>query len=295
MIRIYCIACMLFASLWAGILHDRTDLEGEDERGARISSHVTLVSDVAYGKHPKERFDVYAPQHTTPLASLPVIFMVHGGAWMIGDKTYQNVIENKVAYWVEQKGYLLVSINYPMLPTTPVSDQLKSVAKALGYFQANAEKYGGDKNKVVLMGHSAGAHLIAMLASSDALYKTYAITPPKAAVSLDSAVLDTPSLMSAKHLRLYDRAFGDNPAYWQTLSPYHQLSTKRMPFAAVCSTKRDDSCPQAKAFLEKAASLGTVVALVEEPMSHKDINALLGKELIYTKRVDDFIATSLER
>lgn len=65
MIRIYCIACMLFVSLWAGILHDRTDLEGEDERGARISSHVTLVSDIAYGKHPKERFDVYTPQHTT--------------------------------------------------------------------------------------------------------------------------------------------------------------------------------------------------------------------------------------
>jgi len=295
MIRIGLIVCLLIVGMSAGMLRDHSDLEGEDERGARISSHVKRISDVAYGKHPKERFDVYAPTHTTPLASLPVIFMVHGGAWMIGDKSYQNVIENKVAYWVEQKGYLFVSVNYPMLPATPVNDQLKSVAKALGYFQANAEKYGGDKNKVVLMGHSAGAHLIAMLASSDALYKTYAITPPKAAVSLDSAVLNTPSLMTSKHLRLYDRAFGDNPAYWQSLSPYHQLLAKRMPFMAVCSTKRDDSCPQAQAFLDKAASLGTVVALVQEPMSHKDINALLGKELIYTKRVDDFIAASLER
>lgn len=147
---------------------------------------------------------------------------------------------------------------------------------------------GGDKAKFIVMGHSAGAHIIAMIASSTALYTLNDITPPIAAVLLDSAVMDTPTLMSTKHMRLYDQAFGNDPNYWQSLSPYHQLSSARMPLLAVCSTKRDDSCPQAENFLKKAASLGTKTLLLKENMSHKEINQRLGAELTYTKAVDDF-------
>jgi hypothetical protein len=95
--------------------------------------------------------------------------------------------------------------------------------------------------------------------------------------------------MSAKHMRLYDQAFGSDPAYWQSLSPYHQLTTKRMPLLAVCSTKREDSCPQAEKFIAKASSFGTQTALLKENMSHKEINIRLGEEATYTKAVDDFL------
>lgn len=270
----------------AGPLRDALN-STEEEKEALFHTAIRTHSNLAYGSLIKERLDVYMPEHLTQ--HVPVLFMVHGGAWMIGDKKHQSVIENKVAYWVEKKGYIVVSINYPMLPSTPVNEQLYAVAKALGYVQAHCEEWGGDKNKVVLMGHSAGAHLIALLAANDALYQRYAITPPKAAVFLDSAVMNTPVLMQEKHLRLYDRAFGNNPTYWQSLSPYHQLNTKRMAMLAVCSTQREDSCPQAKAFLDKATSLGTITRLVSEPLSHKDINVLLGQDLTYTKIVDDFL------
>ncbi len=143
------------------------------------------------------------------------------------------------------------------------------------------------------MGHSAGAHLIAMIASSSSLYSQYGIIQPRAAIFLDSAAMDTPTLMNDKHLRLYDRAFGDNLAYWQSLSPLHQLTNKRMPLLAVCSTKRDEACPQSKSFLDKAKSFGTQTLLVPEEMSHKDINLLLGEEPTYTKIVDDFLKSVL--
>ena len=167
------------------------------------------------------------------------------------------------------------------------------MAKALSVAQAKSASWGGDKTKFILMGHSAGAHIIAMLAATDTLYKANAITPPIAAVFLDSAAMDTPSLMRAQHLRLYDQAFGNDPAYWQSLSPYHQLTSKRMPFLAVCSTKRDDSCPQAENFLAKASSFGTKTVLLKENMSHRDINKLLGENASYTKSVDDFLNNAI--
>lgn len=279
----------LFQSLHAGILRDRLGLgDEEEEKEAVFSNEVRIVANVSYGNSAKERFDVYTPLHVNMQTLAPVIFMVHGGAWRTGDKKMQNVVENKVNYWVA-KGYIVISTNYKLLPDAPVSEQLNDVAKALGAAQAKSATWGGDKAKFILMGHSAGAHLIALLASSQTLYATNGITPPVAAVFLDSAVMDTPTLMSAKHYRLYDQAFGSDPSYWQSLSPYHQLTTKRMPLLAVCSTKRDDSCPQAENFLKKAASFGTKTLLIKENMTHKEINQLLGKELAYTKAVDDFI------
>lgn len=279
----------LFQSLQAGILRDRLSLgDEEDENEAMFSKEVQRIANVSYGNNAKERFDVYTPLHvnTQPLA--PVIFMVHGGAWRTGDKKMQNVVENKVNYWVA-KGYIVISTNYKLLPDAPVSEQLNDIAKALGVAQAKSASWGGDKAKFIVMGHSAGAHLIALLASSQTLYASNAITPPIAAVLLDSAVMDTPMLMNAKHMRLYDQVFGNDPVYWQSLSPYHQLTTKRMPLLAVCSTKRDDSCPQAEKFLNKASTFGTKTVLLKENMTHKEINQLLGKDPAYTKAVDDFL------
>lgn len=281
---------VLFQSLHAGILRDRLSLGGEEdeEKEARFSKEIRLIANVSYGTDAKERFDVYTPLHVNTSSLSPVIFMVHGGAWRIGDKTSQSVVENKVNYWVK-KGYIVISTNYKILPDSPVNEQVKSVAKALGVAQEKSASWGGNKAQFIVMGHSAGAHIIAMIASSNSLYATNAITPPIAAVALDSAVMDTPALMNAKHMRLYDHAFGSDPAYWQSLSPFHQLSSARMPLLAVCSTKRDDSCSQAEKFLTKASSFGTKTLLLKENMSHKEINQLLGVDATYTKAVDDFL------
>ena len=277
---------LFVSSLEAGLFRDSIDAESP-EKEATLSAHVHVLKNISYGTSRHEVMDVYLPVKAVPNA--PIIFMVHGGAWIIGDKGNESVIQNKVPYFVEQKNAIFVSINYPMLPSTPVLEQLHSVAKALGYVQKLAPQWQTSAQNVILMGHSAGGHLIAMLSAEDALYTAYGITPPKAAVFLDSAVYDTPALMRASHLRLYDRAFGDNPTFWRYLSPYHRLDSKRMPMLAVCSTKREDSCPQAKAFLDKAASLGTKTQLLTEAMSHKEINLLVGKEAMYTQSIESFL------
>ena len=114
-----------------------------------------------YGKHAEQNLAAYLPVKPT---SAPIILMVHGGAWCIGDKAMTKVTLNKVNRWVT-KGFIFVSINYRMIPDgANVSMQAEDVADALAYVQKHAKEWGGDTDKIIVMGHSAGAQLAALVA-----------------------------------------------------------------------------------------------------------------------------------
>ena len=109
------------------------------------------------------------------------------------------------------------------------------------------------------------------------------------AVLLDSAALDVPELMRQRHLRLYDAAFGDDPAYWKTNSPLHQLERSGPPMLAVCSTRRALSCLQAEAFAAHARNLQRSAEVQSYNASHRDLNQTLGLNNDYTAQVDSFL------
>ena len=245
-----------------------------------------VVRDVAYGPDPAQRFDVYVP--ATPaagLAPLPAIFFVHGGAWAFGDKTNTRVVEPKVAHWVAQ-GYIVISADYRMLPT-PVAQQADDVAAAIAFAQSHAASWGGDPRRFILMGHSAGAHLVALISAGTHTAATP--QPWRGSVLLDSAALDVPALMNARHPGLYDRAFGDDPRQWIAVSPMAQLAPGTPPMLAVCSSRRRESCGRADRFAEKAIGLGGQVRVLREDLSHLQINATLGAASDYTAQVDAFM------
>ena len=244
-----------------------------------------ILRDIAYGSDPAQRFDVYLPpnpQHA------PIIFMVHGGAWKAGDKNGLGIINNKIAHWLPQ-GYIFVSTNYRLFPNAPPQEQVKDVAKALATAQQQAASWGGDPAQFILMGHSAGAHLITLLAVSPTLAQQNGVKPYLGTVSLDSAALNVEQLMQARQGRFFADVFGKDAQYWPSVSPYHQLKTAGKPLLMVCSIKRGFSCPPAKSFVEKAQGLGNNAALVEEDLSHADINQQLGLDNLYTKQVDSFM------
>ncbi len=263
-----------------------------DVRSSRAPEGTREIADVAYGADPSQRFDVYLP--ATPVsatAPMPVIFFVHGGGWAFGDKAMRRVVEPKVAHWVAQ-GWVVVSANTRLLPT-PVAQQADDVAAAIAVAQSQAASWGADANRFVLMGHSAGAHLVALVAAGA---KTPAHPKPwRGAVLLDSAVLDLPLLMAHRHLGLYDNAFGTDPAQWPALSPYAALGTRPdsdaipAPFLEVCSSRRAESCPQADRFAARAQSLGGQARVLREDLSHGEINATLGAPSDYTSQVDAFL------
>jgi arylformamidase len=241
-----------------------------------------MLRNVAYGADEDQRFDVYAPLGAQ---GAPVIFLVHGGGWAIGDKAAARVVENKVAYWLP-RGFAIVAVNYRMLPKIDPVEQARDVARALAAAQKQAPRWGGDPHKFIPMGHSAGAHLIALLAAAPGLAAEAGAQLWVGAVLLDSGALDVPEIMNGRHFGLYDHAFGSDPAYWQASSPFHQLSRGGPPLLLVCSTRRFISCPQAERFLAKARSFGTRAELLRLDLSHGEINSQLGAAPDYTAAVD---------
>ncbi|WKB54452.1 alpha/beta hydrolase [Eleftheria terrae] len=248
---------------------------------------VRLVADLAYGLQAEQRFDVYRPLRAR---SAPVIFMVHGGGWKRGDKAHATFVQNKVQRWTEL-GFVVISTNYRLLPGTPPDEQARDVARAVALAQRRAEEWGGDRNKFILLGHSAGAHLVGMLASSPALAQRHGVNAWLGSVLLDSAALDVVTLMQGPHFPLHDDAFGADPAYWPGVSPYHLLQQKAAPLLMVCSIPRQTSCDEARRFAARASLLGSVAEVEPEALSHREINELLGLEPGYTGRVERFLAT----
>jgi arylformamidase len=248
--------------------------------GARVER------DLAYGTDPQQRLDVYLPAKAD---GAPVIFMVHGGAWRQGSKSLWRVVKNKVAHWVG-KGYIFVSTNYPMLPSADPLTQADSVAKALAFVQSKLRSWGGDPTHLVVMGHSSGAHLVALLAADPAISARQGVTPWLATVSLDSAAMDVDAVMRRRHFRFYDQAFTQDPAYWRRASPLHRLTGKPLtPLLIVCSSRRADSCPQGRAFAAKVTGFGGRAEMLPVPLTHPEVNDLLGTQSAYTDGVDAFL------
>ena len=261
--------------------------EGKSEP-LTLPSYVKAQLDVSYGADPAQRMDVYMPATRNGHAPMPVIFMVHGGAWMIGDKSTANVVMNKITRWIP-KGYVVVCPNYRMLPKTDVQGEVDDVGKALAYAQAHAADWGGDASRFVLMGHSAGAHLVSLMSAAPELALNQGARPWLGTVSLDSASMDVVRTMQEKHYSFYDKVFGSDQGFWQQVSPYGRLRKAPAPMMLVCSTKRADSCPQARSFADKVNALGGKATVLPVDLTHADVNKKLGESSAYTDAVEAFL------
>jgi acetyl esterase/lipase len=244
-----------------------------------------------YGPSPEQTLDVYCPPNAH---DAPIIVMVHGGAWAIGDKNSKSVVINKLRHWLP-KGFILVSIDYRLLPEAMPDVQANDVAVALAYVERSAPAWGGDFSRLILMGHSAGAHLVALLSAYPALVTAAGGWPWSGTVVLDSAALDVNDVMSHPHPRLYDDAFGRDPSYWASVSPTASLSPEAVPMLLVCSLLRPDHpCVAARAFAAAVGkATGKAPPVLPEPLTHGGIDNDLGLPGLYTLAVDHFIASRI--
>ncbi len=253
------------------------------------------LKNVAYGGASLEKLDVFFAGKKSTVTLAPIILMVHGGGWCVGDKGGAMMTENKVARWVP-KGLVFISINYPMINDgSNALAQASHVAKAAAFVQANAQKWGGDPTKLVLMGHSAGAHLVSLVNASAKIRQANGMRPILGTVSLDAGAVDVVKQMPNVYPFLktrYREAFGTTEAEWITASPFHQIDPSAAPWLGVCSSSRkDDPCGQAKAYADKSKSLGIKAAVQPERKNHSAINKELGKPGDYTSKVESFMAS----
>jgi arylformamidase len=244
-----------------------------------------VMRDLAYGPHARQRYDLYLPAKPT---GAPTIFFIHGGAWKHGDKSNLGSIRNKARRWTAA-GAFVVSTNYRLVPEVNPVEQARDIGRALAAAQAQVAALGGNADDFVLMGHSAGAHLVALLASSPNLMRESGATPWRGSVLLDAGAIDVVQIMRLPHLPLFDAAFGADPAVWEVASPMQRLSSKTAPILAVCSAERRISCAHNERFLDKAKSFGTRTQLLPMPLNHMQINRELGEDNAYTRDVEAFM------
>jgi acetyl esterase/lipase len=263
--------------------------DGADDAPARRfvpPPGVTVESDLAYGNDPAQQLDVYRPADGH---GAPVLLFVHGGGWRRGDKAMPRMVANKVAHWVG-RGFVFASMNYRMLPAADPVEQAEDVARALAFVQREAPRWGGDLARVVLIGHSAGAHLAALVTADPDFAMRHGVSPWRATVAIDSAALDIEAIMTRRHYRFYDPVFGTDPAFWRAASPMHRLQGLPVaPMLLVCSSERDDSLPPAQAFAARATELGGRATVLPVALGHLQINDLLGADAGYTGAVDAFL------
>ena len=270
-------------------------VERLQQRASRRSAASTPdLGDVAYGPDTRQKLDVFLPKSADKSPGAPIVLMVHGGGWCVGDKAAGKVTENKVARWV-RKGFIVVSANYPMVGDgSNALAQAHHIAKATAFVQAKAGDWGGDPKRVILMGHSAGAHLVSLVNADASIRSANAVGPILGAISLDAGAIDVvrqmPNVYSFLKVR-YHEAFGDSESEWIAASPFHKLDQTAAPWLGVCSTTRkDDPCAQASAYADKSNGLGVRASALPQRKNHSAINADLGTPGDYTRAVEAFMA-----
>ncbi|MGF1581891.1 MAG: alpha/beta fold hydrolase [Gemmataceae bacterium] len=176
--------------------------------------------------------DVYAPKQGK---DHPVMVFIHGGGWRKGDKANAVVSRIKAPHFVGAD-YVLVSINYRLSPKVQHPTHVQDVAKALAYVHEHIANYGGDPNKMFIMGHSAGAHLAALVAVDERYLRAVGndLNLLSGVVLLDSAAYDIPRFVNdlkagPTMVAMYKAAFGPEKN-WKLASPLtHVAPQKNIP------------------------------------------------------------------
>ncbi len=186
---------LLLSSLLGGILMtdaDKKVLEEKQKQIAALPKGTQVILDQSYSESnfagtkfgSAQNLDLYVPPGEGPF---PLILWIHGGGWHSGAKDLCSV-----GRWIPA-GFAIASVNYRLTVDTPFPAQIEDCFSALIWLRQNSNKYKIDPNKVVVSGHSAGAHLAALVAftgNTEAFVKKSDVSTQVQAASLWSGPYD---------------------------------------------------------------------------------------------------------
>jgi len=255
--------------------------------GADAAGGVELVRsrDIRYATTPGvdarfQSLDIYTPKDAR---GLPVIVMIHGGGWRGGDKGNRPVGENLAQRYCPE-GFVLVSVNYRLTPAGRHPANIQDVAKAVAWVHDHIAEHGGDPEQMFVMGHSAGAHLAALVAADERWLKAEGkpLSILKGAVLLDTAAYDIPRYMKgfaesrsgSVMRRLYEDAFGDTEEAWRDASPQARVARGKgiPPMLMFYTGRRMAANVLASAFVEALRGAGVKAAAIDTvTLEHSEI------------------------
>lgn len=166
---------------------------------AAVASAQEKKADIPYveGGHARHVLDVYTPAER-PAGGLPVVFWIHGGGWQAGDKADVGLKPRVLT----ERGFVLVSTNYRLLPEVSMEELVDDVARAVAWVHRHVAAHGGDPGRIVVGGHSAGAQLAALLCTDERHLARHGVplTALVGCVPVDGDTYDIPKIiMTAEH------------------------------------------------------------------------------------------------
>ena len=190
---------------------------------------VEVVKDIAYyeGKDAdpvKHKLDLYLPKGKK---DFPVFFFVHGGAWRGGDKKLYGKIGSVFA----QNGVGMVAISYRLSPAVQHPAHVQDVARAFAWTVHNIAKHGGKADQIALSGHSAGGHLVALLATDDSYLKGEKLSRKNV-----KGVVPLSGVFTIRHTDRSESVFGKEESC-KNASPMTHVQTHLPPFLILYAEK----------------------------------------------------------
>ncbi len=252
-----------------------------------VQVKLKIVRDQPYAEpaDPRQKVDIYAPHDAR---NLPVVFWIHGGGWEVGDRT---AIQMKPQAFVD-KGFVFVSTGYRLLPDVEMATIFRDIAKSFRWVHDHIAEHGGDPNRILVMGHSAGAQLAALLCIDDSYLKAEGLplTLIKGCVPVDGDTYDVPAIIETAETRRrvhglaqakfgHREKFGNDPAKHRDYSAVTHVARGKdiPPFLILHVADHPDTTAQAQRLgaVLKGAEIPARVFAAKET-SHSKINENLG-------------------
>jgi acetyl esterase/lipase len=210
--------------VWAGLAPARDDKPAAKPDAKPAPFEVERHKDIAYradkdADKERHKLDVYCPKGQK---DFPVVLFVHGGSWKSGNKNLYAGVGEAFA----RHGIGMVICNYRLSPKVQHPAHVEDVAKAFAWTHENIGKYGGKVENLFVCGHSAGGHLVALLATDPQYLKAEKRSPGDI-----RGVIPISGVYEISHqVVVFNSAFGKDEEVCKKASPLTHVTGKHPPF-----------------------------------------------------------------
>jgi acetyl esterase/lipase len=246
-----------FATLLAILfLAPLTSALAQPQTAVSAPAKLIVKQDIPYAEpaDPRQKVDIYGPEGAK---NLPVVFWIHGGGWQTGDRTNVQV---KPQAFVD-KGFVFVSTGYRLLTNVDMGTIFRDIAKSIRWVHDHIAEHGGDPNRILVMGHSAGAQLAALICIDDRYLKAEGLSLGiiKGCAPVDGDTYDVPAIIETAETRLrvhgmpmpkfgHRLKFGNDPAKHRDYSAVTHVAKGKgiPPFLILHVADHPDTSAQAE-------------------------------------------------
>ena len=252
--------------------------------GKEFRKKLPCILDVSYGDTPLQKLDIFGKK---TLKNASVHIFIHGGYWRALDKSDHSQLANPFV----ENNILYFSINHDLCPAVTLSEIIQQVNSAIIWIYNNCKNYGGDKNKITISGHSAGAYLAAILALNKDL-KIHKMRKIKGAILISPFLyVEETAPERIKRGTIYKSIWGTNPKDWEKASVSPHMDGNNENFISIMA--ENDAVwrkEQNKRFINKLKEKQTADYIEITNRDHSSlISKILEKDDQVSKTIIEFI------